>query len=146
MLAELFFQHCHRHSKPTISLARQPVARAKRTMAAKCGGHAATSFAASSLVYLTTQQPNLRNHVDPLPLIACHTQQAAHQRQVSIDGRGHVAFRLLVFDHLADHIAIDLVEHQFPEHGVKLPANAPHVFNAPQIRLQCEVPNNRFLP
>jgi len=60
---------------------------------------------------LSTEHSNLRNRVDPLPLVTGHAQKIAHNRQAAVDRRRLDAPLELALNDAPDHIAIDAVQH-----------------------------------
>ena len=96
--------------------------------------------------HFAMQKPDLWKALDPLPLITSHPQQAANQREVTIDGCRPVPLIQFALDDLPDTISGQLIQHQRPEVRVKLAANPPYVLDAPQIRLHNEISDDGFLP
>ena len=108
------------HSRPVISRARQPVARAYRTRAARWGAQHAINRSASARVNQRSRSTSpeadessgwCRSTAIRRAPSATGTQQG----QVPIHRRRLVAPLELALDDLPDHVAVDLVEHQSPE-------------------------------
>src|SRR5438034_10060082 len=76
---------------------------------------------------LASEQPNLRNALDPLPLVTRCAQQIANDRKISIYGRRSIAALELPLSDAPDDIAVDIAQHQLSHVTIKAPTDSPTV-------------------
>src|SRR4051812_31530731 len=84
---------------------------------------------------LPGQQTDLRNHLDPLPLVTRNAQQVANGREVAVHGRRLVAALQLLPSDVPDHVARDLAQIQRAQVGVEPATDPPYVRDATKMLL-----------
>ena len=110
----------------------------QRLQVRRCGRDEAIGFILGQPAIpfvLTRQQTNLRNHFQPLPLIASRPQQVANRGELAVHRRRLVAPLQLRLGDVPDHVARDLAQLQRSQVRVEAATNAPNVLEAPQMLL-----------